>query len=159
MPDVQFTSSWTKEEMKATQDNQIINILSDYNSEIEVEWNMFKKVIIKYPEVFPGEFVGRGIFMNVYAQICTRCFGFGLTSTGMVPMGDNLNHSSVDITIELVNTRKHIEAFRDPHYFKIGKYLNDYTSLFENTVMKKENINIDDLKDEETKLNIKGRFN
>lgn len=112
---------------------------------------MFKKVLIQYPHIFNKRFIDKGLFLNVYAQICTRCFGFGLATTGMVPMGDNLNHNSVDITIELVNTQKHLQAAADPSYFKIGKYLNDYSTLFEAT-------GTSEYPDSESELNAKGRF-
>jgi hypothetical protein len=39
----------------------------------------------------------------VFCLVCTRCFGYGLESCSMIPMADNLNHSSVIVTNEMVN--------------------------------------------------------
>jgi hypothetical protein len=71
-------------------------------------------------------------------------------------MADNLNHNSVDITMELINIRKHIEAEKDASYFKISKFLNDYSTLYEEKLLLKDAA---ELGDEQAELNIKGRFN
>ena len=66
MPDVEFTSSWSNEEMVTTQDKQLAEILKEYNVEVEVEWHMFKKVLIQYPKIFTKKFIDRGLFFNIY---------------------------------------------------------------------------------------------
>jgi hypothetical protein len=86
-------------------------------------------MLLRYPEVFPLEFVEKDLFMNVYAQVCTRCFGYGLDSTSMIPMADNLNHSSVDITYELINESLHKEGTKHPLYYRVYKFINDYRYL------------------------------
>jgi len=48
MPDVEFTSSWSEEEMSAIQDKQLSEHLNDYHVEVEVEWHMFKKILTSY---------------------------------------------------------------------------------------------------------------
>mgnify|MGYP006874996533 FL=1 len=58
-------------------------------------------------------------------------------------MADNMNHNSVDITVEVVNRTKHLKAEEDPDYYRIAKYLNDYSALFPG----------------EDSLSVKGRFN
>lgn len=149
MPEVQFTSSWTDDEMVLTQDDKLVHRLQDYNLEVEVEWHSFYLVLQQYPDIFKKHLIDKGLFLNVYAQICTRCFGQGLVTTSMVPMGDNLNHSCVDITIELINQRKQLEAEKDESYFKISKFFNDYSALYPLQQQIAENENL---------LNIKGRF-
>jgi len=62
--------------------------------------------------------------------VCTRCFGYGLESTAMIPMADNLNHSSVDITNEMMSMANHPKGDRNLEYYRIGKYLVDYSAAF-----------------------------
>lgn len=66
----------------------------------------------------------------------------------MIPMADNMNHNSVDVTLEVINYKKHLEAESDPEYYRINKYLNDYTVLYDKNPPN----------DEFDELNIKGRF-
>ena len=54
-------------------------------------------------KVFPVNYTSRSLFNNYYGQVCTRCFGYGIDSTSMIPMGDNFNHTSIDITWDLMN--------------------------------------------------------
>ena len=65
----------------------------------------------------------------------------------MIPMADNLNHSSVDVNQEMVNIQLHLNAAQNDNYFRIGKMLNDYSILFD-----------DSLKTDQNRLNICGRF-
>jgi len=92
------------------------------------------------------------LFLSIYAQVCTRCFGYGLESTSMIPMADNLNHSSVEVTTELMCVSLHPEGDRDIEYYRIARFLNDYTPAF-----KEHGWSDDDIT--KKKLNIKGRFN
>ena len=151
MPDVEFTSSWSEEELLETHDKQLNKILEDYQIEVEVEWHMFKKVLVQYPKVFKRKFIDRGLFFNIYGQVCTRCFGYGLKTTCMIPMADNMNHNSVDITIELMNYSKHLEGGKDTDYFRIAKYLNDYSALYSEIPPARP-------LDEVETLSVKGRF-
>jgi len=70
----------------------------------------------------------------------------------MVPMADNLNHSSVDVTNEIINVTLHKQGENNPEYYRISKFLNDYSGVWERG----------EFTDEEKKkyeLNFKGRFN
>lgn len=62
----------------------------------------------QYKCIFPEKYVDAGLFYNVYGQVCTRCFGHGLPSTAMIPMGDNFNHSCVGVTYEVVSIQRHL---------------------------------------------------
>jgi len=92
---------------------------------------MFKKVLLQYPKIFPDKLLDRGLFMNVYGQVCTRCFGYGLPSCSMIPMADNINHNSVDVTNELVNLDKHVNGDEDSEYFRIAKFMNDIRPIYD----------------------------
>jgi hypothetical protein len=45
-------------------------------------------------------------------------------------MADALNHSSVDVTNELVNHKIHIEGHLVPEYFRINKMSHNYHVLW-----------------------------
>jgi hypothetical protein len=48
----------------------------------------------------------------------------------MIPMADNLNHSSVSITNEMINLNFHLEGATNPDYYRISKFLNNYSTVF-----------------------------
>lgn len=52
----------------------------------------------------------------------------------MIPMADNLNHSSVSITNEMINLSLHLEGANNPDYFRISKFINDYSTIFKKHV-------------------------
>ena len=64
-------------------------------------------------------------------HITTRCYGWGLPYTSMVPMVDNYNHSCVNVVQEIVHKRMHLEADESCSYFTKTKYMNDYSFFFE----------------------------
>ena len=105
--------------------------MEEYAIELETQWHLFKAVLIKYPKIFDQKYIDRGLWYNVYAQICTRCFGFGLPSTGMIPMIDNLNHTSCEITNEVINCDLHLKGPNDNrNYYRAQKHMNDYSAIF-----------------------------
>ena len=85
----------------------------------------------KYPEIFQESSLKLEVFTKFYAQVCTRCFGWGLPSTSMIPAADNHNHSDVTVVQEIVHKQMHLEADRDSTYFTKTKYMNDYTVCFD----------------------------
>ena len=58
-------------------------------------------------------------------------------------MADALNHSSVDITNELVNHKIHIEGHFVPEYFRINKMSHNYHVLWKKWGMF-DGINLDE---------------
>ena len=86
----------------------------------------------KYPNVFPHSAINPKVFYKFYAQVCTRCFGWGLPSTAMIPMADNCNHSDVSVVQEIVNKKMHLEGDSGTNYFTRTKFMNDYSINFQN---------------------------
>jgi hypothetical protein len=101
-----------------------------YKEELEATWKKVSKIMKIYPEIFNEESCDKKKFLSMYAQVCTRCFGWGLPSTSMIPMADTLNHSDANITNELINKRKHLEADEKSSYFTKLKFMNDYSPMF-----------------------------
>ena len=85
----------------------------------------------------------------MYAQVCSRCFGWGAPHTAMIPMADNLNHQDVTIIFEIITKSLHLEADENNNYFTKTKYMNDYSALFSK----------EDFEKTDDPRNITGRFN
>jgi hypothetical protein len=41
--------------------------MEEYAIDVEKEWKMFKKILVKYSNIFEKKFVDKGLFYNVYA--------------------------------------------------------------------------------------------
>lgn len=96
--------------------------------------------------------IDEGLFHNLYAQVCTRCFGYGLPGTSMVPMADNINHSDINAVNEIIQKEFHPKAtFRSDGYFRKTKFMNDYSHLYSEQELAQL--------DEQGKKNVYGRFN
>ena len=77
--------------------------------------------------------------------MCTRCFGWGLPSTAMIPMADNCNHSDVTIVQEIINRQMHLVTEPGETYFTKTKMMNDYSinfdpSQYQNDAIKTANV-------------------
>ena len=74
---------------------------------MEKLWFKFKKILIKYPAYFPFKSLIdlRRDFYWAYEAVMTRCFGWSLPSTSLVPFADMLNHSNEATTYYLVNKK------------------------------------------------------
>ena len=81
----------------AAQDFDLIRHEQEYKKELREEQTMLMECLAKYPDVFNESSLEPGLFYRFYAQVCTRCFGWGLPSTAMIPMADNCNHSDVTV--------------------------------------------------------------
>ena len=131
MPHVQFFCDWREEDIFAVQDYGLIFGALEYKEELNKEFKQVQRVMSKYPEIFTSESLTRDTFTKFYGQICTRCFGWGLPYTSMVPMADNYNHSDCTTVQEIIHKQMHMEADEDSTYFCKTKYMNDYSFMFQ----------------------------
>ena len=147
MPDVKFFCYWQDSEIFSVQDYALVKEAMTFKEEVEAEWRQFHDIVAKY-EIFDHTVLNKGMFMRLLSQCCTRCFGFGLPSTSMVPMGDNMNHSHVTVVQEIVNKPLHLKGEVESNYFQKTKFMNDYSVIF------------GDYEGETAleRINIKGRF-
>ena len=82
-------------------------------------------------KVFDQKYINEELFMNLYAQACTRCWGYNLPSTCMIPMADNFNHTSTTISRNVISKDLHHKGKNlDYSYFTHKKFMNDYSQLF-----------------------------
>ena len=80
----------------------------EYKNELAFEWIELSNVLALYPNIFPPSKYNSALFYKFYSQVCTRCFGWGLPSTSMIPMADNHNHSDVTVVQEILNKTMHL---------------------------------------------------
>ena len=57
MPDVTFSSFWDAPTLEMTQDENLVESLMDHEYSLKAQWQMFEKVMRKYPNVFPEKYV------------------------------------------------------------------------------------------------------
>lgn len=76
-----------------------------YRSEIETEWSQIEKVMQRHAEMFNG--YTRELFEKFYNYACTRCFGWTLPSTMMVPLADFMNHLPIDNEYNVYSKQSH----------------------------------------------------
>jgi hypothetical protein len=128
MPDVTFSCYWDKEHIKMAQNQKVIEGMDIYRTVCEKKWFQFKAIMKNYPEIFAPKFINKELFMNVFAQVCTRIFG-DIDSSSLVPMADNMNHTCGEISYELISLTQQLEFL--PSYFSSKKIMNNYSHIFE----------------------------
>lgn len=62
-------------------------------------------VLKKHADLFPG--YTQELFMKMYNYACTRCFGWTLPSTMMVPLADFMNHLPIDNDYNVYSKMSH----------------------------------------------------
>ena len=86
----------------------MVQYAREYKNELAHEWIELSNVLALYPHIFPPSKYNSDLFYKFYSQVCTRCFGWGLPSTAMIPMADNHNHSDVTVVQEILNKTMHL---------------------------------------------------
>ena len=85
----------------------------------------------RYPNIIDRTVITKANILRLYAQVCTRSFGSSLHTALMVPMADNYNHANVNVVPKLVHRGYHREADPSAKYFTAEKFMNDYSTVFE----------------------------
>ena len=110
LPKTDLLAFWTDKELTQLQDPELIQEAKRYKEDLNDEWENVKSILEKYPKLFPMDKVNKELFYNVYENVVTRCFGWSLPCTMLIPVADALNHSSVDASNELIDLDIHKEA-------------------------------------------------
>ena len=88
----------------------------EYRREYEQEWDLVYAALTsntEYEKYFPG--IGdaerkeemKERFLRSFISVVTRCFGWGLPKTMVVPFADCINHHNVDSTYEMFKPEWH----------------------------------------------------
>ena len=90
----------------------------------------FLSMLENYPDLFPKEIRTKECYLQYYCVVTTRCFGNGIPYPALIPMADNLNHSSNDNSCELITKSLHLSADKESPYYTKFKFMNNYSSAF-----------------------------
>ncbi len=97
---------WNTEELARMCDYELKKEAETYRDEVVIEWEEISKILPMYPELFGG--ATKEMFQLMYNYACTRCFGWTLPSTMMVPLADFLNHQPCDTQYEIYQKQLHV---------------------------------------------------
>ncbi len=149
MNESDLVSFWEQQQIDRLCDYELKKEAQIYREEVEYEWEVLSKILPLYPALFPGT-VTRDLFLRMYNFACTRCFGWTLPSTMMVPLADFLNHQPCDTQYEIYQRKLHTvktsvdsQGYRTPKRFSI-----DYSDFYSKDELSKL--------DEETIVRIRG---
>jgi histone-lysine N-methyltransferase SETD3 len=143
---------WEAHEIEELQDAILKKDIIHYRKEFEDEWELVYSCLSSsaadgagYSKEFPGiddptqKERLKKVFIRAFVGVVTRCFGWGLPITSMIPFADCINHHNVDSTYELIHTQYHRYVKDEPDhpsrvpakYFAESKLDADYSDLKE----------------------------
>ena len=133
---------WSEDELTEFQDQVLKATILNYKKEYEEEWTLVKQTLDLYPALFNGitdpEQQGKmyKLFTRAFINVVTRCFGWGLPCTTMVPFADFINHHNVDSSYELISRDQDPKQLDDQMkslpkaYYTQSKKEIDYSDVF-----------------------------
>jgi hypothetical protein len=134
--------TWSEEDLVEFQDVVLKTTLTNYRSDFEDEWLLVFDCAKKNSEFFTGileksQKETKAIFCKAFCSVVTRCFGWGLICTTMVPYADFINHHNVDSSYELISKDINPNSEGDQRgglpdaYFTVSKGEINYKALYE----------------------------
>ncbi len=84
--------NWSEEEIRRTNDPHLYVYAKDLKQQYEELFEKFLKVVLTHSKHFPEKLTYE-LFLEAYNVVTTRCFGWGLPATMIVPFADFLNHT------------------------------------------------------------------
>jgi hypothetical protein len=100
---------WKESELSEFQDAVLKASILAYRVDFDEEWDLCYKVLRQYDKYFPGLAdeskyeQNTQLFIRAFGTVVTRCFGWGLPCTTMVPFADFINHHNVDSSYEFIH--------------------------------------------------------
>ena len=71
-------------------------------------WQDVLSSLKDFPNLFSKSMLKKEIFLKYYAQVCSRCFGWGMPHTSLIPMADSFNHSDQNFYCAQVTKSLHM---------------------------------------------------
>ena len=155
---------WSDYELEIFQEDGLPLDLEEFKTEMNFYWDRFEQLMKDQPHIFPEPYRSRELFMSMFSNVISRCFGEGIDTTSLVPAADNLNHSSIGGTFEVINKTLQRRGAANPSYYTIERFLVDSSIAFQKPDGQggdAEDLhkNLVDNLSEEERLNIRGRYN
>lgn len=91
---VDITCYWGDQYLEALDDLELKENLISYKNDMDEDWDMILKIFKIYDDHFDLAKCTFEVYKRYSAFIATRCFGWGLPTTIIVPLADSFNHSS-----------------------------------------------------------------
>eukprot|EP00826_Nyctotherus_ovalis_P063358 TRINITY_DN9288_c0_g1_i11.p1 TRINITY_DN9288_c0_g1~~TRINITY_DN9288_c0_g1_i11.p1 ORF type:complete len:207 (+),score=63.78 TRINITY_DN9288_c0_g1_i11:225-845(+) len=107
LPPADMLALWSSSELEELHDPELVQEAVKYRRDVEEEWLEVRAVLEKYPLTFSLEKISKEMFVFAYGNVVTRCFGWSLPCTMVVPFADAANHSSIDGDNELFDIQLH----------------------------------------------------
>lgn len=85
-----------------------MNEVKEYKDELEQEWKEVQRILRSYPQHFDPSRINKETFFWLFSCVCSRCFGWGMPTTAMIPMADNLNHAPISVQNETIHKKLHL---------------------------------------------------
>lgn len=111
---------WEEHEIEELQDPFLQREIKTFKDEYYAEWDSIFDVFYQngYEDLWPGiTDTQKGkdqikaeleqVFYRSFNSVVTRCFGWGLPRTSMIPLADCINHHNVDSTYEFICRELH----------------------------------------------------
>ena len=90
----QPTCYWPDEVIEKCDFKQFKYNIKYAKEQSEETWEKLQNFFSIYPDYFDPERTDKGMYLWACSFLYTRCFGWGLPSTMVVPLADCLNHSN-----------------------------------------------------------------
>ena len=126
---------WSPEEVGEVHDELLRVESREYAREVLEQWEAVRGVIRLYPKEFPPEKCTKQLFERCYKLVVSRCFGWQLPGTMLVPLADCLNHFNSDTQYEMFSSRLHFRSQEQANeaekkYYTHAKQKVDYSFFF-----------------------------
>ena len=93
MPSVKWFCEWDKKDIMLTMDPYLVRGAIIAREILQNTWQDVLSSLKDFPNLFSKSMLKKEIFLKYYAQVCSRCFGWGMPHTSLIPMADSFNHS------------------------------------------------------------------
>ena len=84
---------WSDSEIEGLEDKALQEEILAYRNEVGEEWKIFSEFATEHSQY---EGLTRELFDDVYEMVVSRCFGWSLPGTMIIPFADCLNHHNSD---------------------------------------------------------------
>lgn len=110
--------NWSSKELDLLEDEGIKEQVNEFQKDMEENWVQIREIINKNPNLFETELDLdkdiKKLYIWAYEFVMTRCYGWSLPSTILIPLADFLNHHKhgsdhylIHQGYELNETKKH----------------------------------------------------
>ncbi|KAM3135265.1 hypothetical protein pb186bvf_012563 [Paramecium bursaria] len=169
-------NEWTQQELEMIEDPHILQEFAVVKQDMLTLWNKAEQIIIANQDLFGQPSINdKEDFYWAAESVMSRCFGWSLKSTSMIPVADFLNHSNQACTHNMVHKifEQNNEDFQKQYKIKKdkldlsvlglpkvlaqyndnkGSYIRKNQQYLDEQIildLQKEQKNIDNLKDDE----------